>query len=447
MPVRQLHGIGQKDDRGFEPLGAVHRQDADLVALALAEIALDLDVAGRDPAQKSLQRGHVLALVGQRQREKLLDRIGRFRPETFEDRAPPVVGPGAGPENFGVQLERRDEIGAGEQRAEALVSLPHRRLLARETAQAGPQPVVAAIIGEPEQLVLREAEQRPFQHRRQGQIVFRQQQKAAERDQILHREFVGERQAVGAGDRHAALLSAPATGRRQIRCAGAPARSRRRPAARVRAAPAARRRSSQPAIVAAIARARRVRGSSGRRGPALSPRLGDIIGIGRHRRPQLDEPGLSGIGRDMADRGAVERHPVGRLFAAGTPHRPRRSSGSAARNEISSGTSTQSRLAAFDARPRNGAASRQRHAGRRAESCRSTASGRRPRRSCERRSWAPSPAKNSAASAATISHCSGLVSCASSIRMWSSPPSSLNRTHGAIPGRRSRSSAFSTRSS
>ena len=51
------------------------------------------------------------------------------------------------------------------------------------------------------------------------------------------------------------------------------------------------------------------------------------------------------------------------------------------------------------------------------------------------------------AHAATIAHCSGLVSCASSIRMWSSPPSSLNSTHGAMPSRRNKSSALSTRSS
>ena len=68
----------------------MHGQDAQLVALALAEIALDLDVAGRDPAQKTLQRRHVLALIGQRQGEKLLDRVGRFRPEPFEDCAPPA---------------------------------------------------------------------------------------------------------------------------------------------------------------------------------------------------------------------------------------------------------------------------------------------------------------------------------------------------------------------
>src|SRR4051794_40101515 len=53
-PVRKLHRIGQKDYWRFETLGAVHGQNAQFVALTLAEIALDLDVAGSDPAQKPL---------------------------------------------------------------------------------------------------------------------------------------------------------------------------------------------------------------------------------------------------------------------------------------------------------------------------------------------------------------------------------------------------------
>jgi hypothetical protein len=55
----------------------------------------------------------VLAFVGERQRKELLDRIRRFRPEPFEDRAPPIADPGAGPEDFRIKLERRDKIGAG----------------------------------------------------------------------------------------------------------------------------------------------------------------------------------------------------------------------------------------------------------------------------------------------------------------------------------------------
>ena len=51
---------------------------------------------------------------------------------------------------------------------------------------------------------------------------------------------------------------------------------------------------------------------------------------------------------------------------------------------------------------------------------------------------APSPAKNSSASAAITDHWAGLVSCASSISRWSRPPSSLKSTQGAIPARPSR---------
>jgi hypothetical protein len=51
--VRQLHRVGQKDHRRFEPLRAMNRQYAHLVALPCAEIALDR-VAGDQPAKKTL---------------------------------------------------------------------------------------------------------------------------------------------------------------------------------------------------------------------------------------------------------------------------------------------------------------------------------------------------------------------------------------------------------
>ena len=63
--VRQLHSVGQKDHRRFEPLRAMNRQCAHLVALPCAEIALDFGVAGDQPAQKTLQGRHMLAFVGE----------------------------------------------------------------------------------------------------------------------------------------------------------------------------------------------------------------------------------------------------------------------------------------------------------------------------------------------------------------------------------------------
>ena len=85
--------------------------------------------------------------------------------------------------------------------------------------------------------------------------------------------------------------------------------------------------------------------------------------------------------------------------------------------------------------------------GRRPGSCRSTASRRRRRRWCGATSRAPAPAKNSAESASITRHCAGLVSCASSTRMWSRPPSSRQSTQAAVPGRASSARARSIRSS
>jgi hypothetical protein len=50
-----LHRVRQKDDRGFEPLGAMHCQDADFIPRPRPEIALDLGIAGNEPAQETLQ--------------------------------------------------------------------------------------------------------------------------------------------------------------------------------------------------------------------------------------------------------------------------------------------------------------------------------------------------------------------------------------------------------
>ena len=108
--VGDRHRIGQKDDRRFEALGAVHGQDADLVARAGREVALDLGVGGRQPAQKPLQRRHMLALIGERQTEELLDRVFGLGAEAMQQRAASALGA----EDFAIKLIGRDEIGAGE---------------------------------------------------------------------------------------------------------------------------------------------------------------------------------------------------------------------------------------------------------------------------------------------------------------------------------------------
>ena len=180
----------------------MHGQDANLVALAFAEIALDLDITGGDPAQEALQRGHVLALVGERQGEEFLDRVGRLGPEPLEQRLSPTTGA----EDLGIKLERRHEIGASEQLAQPLECRAHRLVFPGVAAQPAPQRRLAAIIGEEKQLVLREVEKRPLEHAGQRQIILRQQQEAAERHEVLHRHLIGENQPIGPGNRHIVLL-------------------------------------------------------------------------------------------------------------------------------------------------------------------------------------------------------------------------------------------------
>ena len=75
-----LQRVRQEDDRRLQALGAVHGEDADLVAAALVEIALHLGLAGGEPVEKALERGLVHALISERQRQELVERIGRFGP-------------------------------------------------------------------------------------------------------------------------------------------------------------------------------------------------------------------------------------------------------------------------------------------------------------------------------------------------------------------------------
>ena len=63
------------------------------------------------------------------------------------------------------------------------------------------------------------------------------------------------------------------------------------------------------------------------------------------------------------------------------------------------------------------------------------------------RSAALSPKKKSSISAPTTCHCSGLVSCPSSTRMWLRPASSLYRTQVPWASSCSRAASFSIRSS
>ena len=77
--ARACARVGQEHDRRLQAFGAVHRHDADLVALLL-HVALDLDVAGAKLIEEALQRGRGIAVEGERAVEKLIDRLGGLRP-------------------------------------------------------------------------------------------------------------------------------------------------------------------------------------------------------------------------------------------------------------------------------------------------------------------------------------------------------------------------------
>ena len=100
--------------------------------------------------QKPLQRRHMLALIGQRQREELLDRIARLGAEPLQDRAAAA----AGAKDLGVELEWRHVIGAGAQFRQSLRGRVHDEVAPGTFAQPVPQLLpLAAAMGDLKQLL------------------------------------------------------------------------------------------------------------------------------------------------------------------------------------------------------------------------------------------------------------------------------------------------------
>ena len=61
-------------------------------------------------------------------------------------------------------------------------------------------------MGEVEQLLLTQADERALEHRRQGQVVLWQQQELAQGDQVHDRQLLAQDHAVDTGHRHASVL-------------------------------------------------------------------------------------------------------------------------------------------------------------------------------------------------------------------------------------------------
>ena len=206
-----------------------------------------------------------------------------------------------------------------------------------------------------------------------------------------------------------------------------------------RACQDARRRSSQRRIVPAMARAMRRSGSSlGRGCVGQRPRL---VLRGRARPGRASghsstSPGCVGALGGVAQAVVGLDHAALRLgqreHGVDQPPAPPGPSGTSGRAARRGSAVCAASARAGQLRPGPGGSWRGRHPG----SCRSTASRRRPRTACAvavaralRRRRTPRSA------CAMISHCRGLVSCASSTRTWSIRASSLNSTHSRRPGR------------
>ncbi len=195
-------GVGQEHDRRLQALGAMHRHDADLVAVLL-HVALDLDVAAAQLIDEALQRRRRLAVIGESDVEELIDRLRRLRPEPDEHALTHPLTLGA--EQLREELVRRQQIRAGEPGAQAPMRLGEARIGACLVLERRPQRMWP-LIGEVEQSVVVESEQRALQHDGEREIVLRHQQHVGERDEVLHGELVHQLHAVGAGDRHALAL-------------------------------------------------------------------------------------------------------------------------------------------------------------------------------------------------------------------------------------------------
>ncbi len=180
----------------------MHGEDAHLVAAALIEVALDLDLAGGEPVQETLQRRDVRAFVGEGEGEELVERIGRLGAEPAERRAPAA----ARRENIGEELVRRDEIGAGEERGELVGGVTQLLVLIRPAAQLVPQPTIAAAVGEAKQRRLVDAVKRALEQAGERQVIVGEQKKLPERDEILDCKLCRQHHAIDAGDGDAALF-------------------------------------------------------------------------------------------------------------------------------------------------------------------------------------------------------------------------------------------------
>ena len=158
--TRQHAGVRQEHDRRLEALGAMHRHDADLVALLL-HVALDLDVGRAQRIDEALQRWRRLPVKREREIEKLIERLGGFRPKPRQHALAhllPILA-----KQLEEEFVRRREIDAGEPARQTVGGFLVARIVLGLALQHVPQRRVA-LVSEIEQVVVIEPEERALQH-------------------------------------------------------------------------------------------------------------------------------------------------------------------------------------------------------------------------------------------------------------------------------------------
>ena len=192
-PRRLGRRVGENDDRRLQALGTVHRHHPHLVARHL-HVALHFGTRRAQPVNEALQRRRLAPLVFEREIEEFIERIGRPR-----DRAGRGILAGLSASSMRVEGERQ-----------LLAPIPRNgrawpaASAKRGSSRLGPQRRAQrafALLGELEQIVVIQTEQRALQHGRQREIVVRQQQRVGQHHQVHHRDMLGQHQPVGAGDR------------------------------------------------------------------------------------------------------------------------------------------------------------------------------------------------------------------------------------------------------
>ena len=173
----------------------MHRHDPHLVAPDL-HVAFDFGPGVPQPAQETLQRRRFPALIVEREIEKFIERVVSFRSKPPQKKPPRT----ALSEEPRVKRKRRFAL-----RHPAHLIKPRRclgkdLLLRRFACQRFSQRRAAAPMSDFKQIVVAETKQRTAQDGRQRQIVLRQQQRLAERNQVHDRNVLGEHKTVGAGD-------------------------------------------------------------------------------------------------------------------------------------------------------------------------------------------------------------------------------------------------------